>query len=164
MPTWFEQWLPESVRARLLPLLSPGVLIGLGVFSVVTFVASLVGVPFFLSRLPADYFTQRERVELGIPEQSPGALRLFLRVLKNLLGVLLLLLGVLMLVLPGQALLTLLVGAFLVDFPGKRKFERWVIARPWVLSTINRLRKRTGQPPLEPRLSWFPPRVSLPPK
>ncbi|MGC4090923.1 MAG: hypothetical protein QM756_24230 [Polyangiaceae bacterium] len=37
--------LPDALRALLQPLLSPAVLIGLGVFSVVTFVASIIGVP-----------------------------------------------------------------------------------------------------------------------
>ncbi len=165
MPNWLDALLPDAVRGWLLPLLSPGVLLGLGVFSAVTFVASVIGVPFFLSRLPADYFSARERRALGIPEQRPNVLRVALRVLRNLLGLVLVLLGIAMLVLPGQALLTLLIGVLLLDFPGKRKFERSVIARPWVLRTINALRRRTGQPPIEPRLSWLPPsRTSLPPK
>lgn len=147
--------LPDSVRSLLQPLLAPPVLIGLGVFSVVTFVASIVGVPYFLSHLPADYFSRRERIALGLPATG-GGVHILWKVLRNLLGAVLVLLGILMLVLPGQAILTILIGALLMDFPGKRRFERWVIARPSVMRALNRLRRRAGQPPIEPRSSWPP--------
>ena len=35
-----------------------------------------------------------------------------------------------------------------MDFPGKRRLERWLVSRPTVLNTINRLRQRYGKPPL----------------
>lgn len=157
MPAWSERLLPDGLRAWLEPLLSPAVLAGLTAFSILTFVASLVGVPYFLSRLPSDYFSRREREALGIPEGPKPRFRMVLRVLRNLLGLLLVVLGLAMLLLPGQALITILVGAFLLDFPGKRRFERWVIGRPWVLRTLNTMRRRAGQPPIETRTSWFPP-------
>jgi len=148
--------LPDALRGLLHPLLSPPVLIGLGVFSVVTFIASIIGVPYFLSHLPADYFSRRERIALGLPETNNHGVHLVWKVLRNLLGAILVLLGILMLVLPGQAILTILIGALLMDFPGKRRFERWVIARPSVMRALNRLRRRAGQPPIEPRSSWPP--------
>lgn len=157
MSAWIERLLPYGFLEWLMPLLSPGVLAGLTAFSLLTFAASLVGVPFFLSRLPSDYFSRRERAALGIPEGPRPALHIVLRVLRNLLGLLLILLGVAMLVLPGQGLLTLLIGALLVDFPGKRRFERWVIAKPRVIRALNALRRRAGKPPIETRASWFPP-------
>jgi hypothetical protein len=45
-------------------------------------------------------------------------------------------------------LLTLLVGVFLLDFPGKYAFEKWLVGRPGVLRMINWLRRRRGRPPL----------------
>jgi hypothetical protein len=148
--------LPAGLHDWFAPLLSPGVLMGLSIFSVVTFLASLFGVPYFLAHLPADYFSRNEQRALGLDGPRP-VLRIALRVLRNLLGILLILLGVMMLILPGQGLITMLVGAFIVDFPGKRRFERWVVARKSVLLAVNKLRLRAGQPPLEPRQSWFPP-------
>jgi hypothetical protein len=53
-----------------------------------------------------------------------------------------------MLVLPGQGILTMLIGISLVDFPGKRQLERKLIGQPAVLNTINRVREKFGQPPL----------------
>jgi hypothetical protein len=60
-----------------------------------------------------------------------------------LLGIALSLPGV-----PGQGLLTILIGAMLLDFPGKRRCEKWILRRRGVLSTINKLRARRGCPPL----------------
>ena len=53
-----------------------------------------------------------------------------------------------MLVLPGQGLLTLLVGFLLVDAPGKYRLERWLVSRKAVLRPINWLRRRKGRQPL----------------
>ena len=58
--------------------------------------------------------------------------------------------GVLMLVLPGQGVLTILIGLTLLDFPGKRRFVRRLLMRPRVFRVINRLRRRFGRPPLKP--------------
>ena len=52
-----------------------------------------------------------------------------------------------MLVLPGQGILTILAGIMLLDFPGKHRLLRWIVAHPQVLRTLNWLRRR-GHPPL----------------
>jgi hypothetical protein len=67
---------------------------------------------------------------------------------KSLLGYVFIAAGVLMLVLPGQGMLTILVGIILVDFPGKYRLERWIVTRRPVLRFINRLRRRAGRAPL----------------
>ena len=51
-----------------------------------------------------------------------------------------------MLFTPGPGILSLLVGVILCDFPGKRMVERKIIARPRVLSMINRIRARYNRP------------------
>lgn len=137
--------------------MSTHVLIGMAIVSVVLFVASLIGVPYFLCRVPSDYFSRRERAALGLTARRRPAWQLTLRILSNVVGWLLIAVGLAMIVLPGQGLLTIVVGLLLVDFPGKRRFERWIIARPAVLRAINALRHRAGRPPIEPRASWLPP-------
>jgi hypothetical protein len=124
LSSWFEQ---------------PAVMWGVGIFSVLAVVASIVFVPRFLASLPDGYLRDGEPVHHG-----PMALR----VLKNVLGVFLVLLGVLMLVLPGQGLLTLMVGLFLIDFPGKHRVLQRLISRPKVLGVVNKLRQRHGSAPL----------------
>jgi hypothetical protein len=131
--------------------------LALTIFGVVTFVAGIVGVPLFFTRLPADYFSGRERRALGIKSPKRPLIAVLLRVLKNLLGIVLIVCGVAMLVLPGQGVLTILVGVFFVDFPGKRRLERWLLAKGPVVRAINGLRRRAGKPPIEPRASWAPP-------
>jgi hypothetical protein len=67
---------------------------------------------------------------------------------RNVLGCALVAAGIAMLVLPGQGILTILVGVMLLDFLGKPRLQRWLVARRPVLRTINGLRRRAGQAPL----------------
>ena len=117
------------------------------VVAVFTFVGSLVFVPWAIVRLPADYFHYHARHGMLWSTLHP-ALRFALLLGKNLLGVVLVLMGVAMLVLPGQGLLTILIGILLVDFPGKFTFERWLISRKPILHASNWLRKKAHKPPL----------------
>ncbi len=114
--------------------------------SIVGFVGSLIGIPWILVRLPADYFDVR------VPRQWMDGrhpfLRLAGRIVKNLVGVVLLLAGIAMLVLPGQGILTILIGVSLIDFPGKHRLEARLISQPLVLQTINQVRAKFGRPPL----------------
>ena len=56
--------------------------------------------------------------------------------------------GILMLALPGQGLLTIIIGLVLMDFPGKYHAERWVISRHSILLTSNWIRKKADKPAL----------------
>jgi hypothetical protein len=69
---------------------------------------------------------------------------------KNLLGAVLVLLGIVLSLpgVPGQGILTILLGVMLLDFPGKRDLERKIVGRPKVREAIDRLRKRFGKQPL----------------
>ena len=49
---------------------------------------------------------------------------------------------------PGQGLLTMLVGLLLLDIPSKRRLELRIVSRPTVLKTINRVRRRFRRPAL----------------
>ena len=114
-------------------------------FSVAVLVISVVTVPWIVARMPADYFV-RER---GAPWQDAHpVVRAVLQAAKNTLGVLLVLAGVAMLVLPGQGILTMLVGLSLVEFPGKRKIELRILRLPGVRRVVAALRRRAGRPPL----------------
>ncbi len=119
----------------------------LGVATVVMFVVSFLAVPFLLGRIPVDYFTRAEPSPMSWQRHHP-ALRWTLHVLKNLCGVVLLLFGIIMIFTPGQGVLTVLMGVALMDFPGKRRLELWLVRRPRVLTSINWIRQRTRHPPL----------------
>ncbi len=130
----------------LLPQPVLDVLPALILFSLVAFVGSLIAIPVILVKLPANYFDESNRRE-WFANRHP-VLRGTFHVIKNLLGGVFLFAGFVMLFLPGQGILTMLIGVSLVDFPGKRTLERKLIGRPSVLKAINAVREKFGQPPL----------------
>ena len=77
-------------------------------------------------------------------------LRVLARVGANLAGVVLLLLGFVMALpgVPGQGILTMIIGLTLLDFPGKLGLERRLVSRPFILRQLNALRARFKRPPL----------------
>ncbi len=115
---------------------------------VITFTLSLAVVGFLLVRLPATYFLDRHERGLWI-DQHP-VVRWSGIALKNLLGAGLIALGAVLSLpgIPGQGVLTILLGVMLLDFPGKRKLERRLVGMPRVLDRVNRLRARFGKPAL----------------
>jgi hypothetical protein len=123
------------------------VLWGLGLY-LVTFFGSTAVVAWLLIRLPATYFCD------VYPRDTWGDRHPVLRwiglLLKNLVGVLLVVLGGFMSlpVIPGPGILVLVLGVMLLDFPGKRRLEQWLVRRAAVLRAMNRLRQRYGKPPL----------------
>ncbi len=97
--------------------------------------------------LPADHFSRA-------PEPTSWwrrhpVVRIAGLVFKNLLGVLVLPLGIVMSLplVPGPGLILVLVGLSLLDFPGKRKLERRLLARPGVRSFLSDVRQRFGKAP-----------------
>lgn len=120
-------------------------LLWLGIGSVVTFFATLLVIPFVVARIPTDYFVREHKPRRHTPS-SPACL-LWL-VIKNVVGIILLLAGLAMLVLPGQGVLTILLGIMLTNFPGKYELERRLIQQPTVLKALNWLRQRANRPAL----------------
>jgi hypothetical protein len=129
-----QQWIPVDV------------LIGLTVASVIGFVGTLIAIPWILVRLPADYFDTRTPRH-WMKDHHP-VLRLSGLIIKNVVGIVFLLAGFAMLFLPGQGLLTMLIGISLMDFPGKRALEAKMVGQPTLLGVINNMRKKFDKPPL----------------
>jgi hypothetical protein len=125
---------------------STDTLIWLTALSFVFFIGTLIAIPFILVRLPADYFDVR--VPRPWMQDRHPILRVVGHVIKNVAGAVFLFAGFLMLFLPGQGVLTMLIGISMLDFPGKRKIEAKLIGQPTVLSVINSMRKKRGKPPL----------------
>jgi hypothetical protein len=140
MPEWFRRQLPEGWSDR-------DVAVAAILITVSTAVVSLIGVGLAVIRIPETYFVSDHPPPVWA-ERHPF-IRWPLIVLKNLLGVFLVILGVLLSVpgVPGQGFLTILIGAMLIDFPGKRRVEKWLLRRRGVLTGINRIRCRYGRPP-----------------
>lgn len=121
-----------------------GALLGwLFALSLGSLVLTIVLLPVVVVRLPADHFVADRRERLA----RRGVAGWCLRLLKNLLGAVFVLAGVAMLLLPGQGLLTILIGLLLLDFPGKRALELRLLRRPALRGFLDRMRQRRGVPP-----------------
>jgi hypothetical protein len=120
---------------------------GLLIF-VVTFGMSILLVGFVIVKLPANYFSSHYTSDF-LPD-SPWLVRWGAVIGKNLLGVFLVALGIVLSVpgVPGQGLLTILLGLIMLDIPGKRPLEARIIQRPAVLANVNALRAKYGKDPL----------------
>lgn len=123
------------------------VLIGILIF-IGTFLLNLGIVSVILVKLPKDHFKHEK--SKGVTG-SNATVRVLKIIGKNIAGWLLIALGVVLSVpgVPGQGLLTILLGVMLVDFPGKHRLEQKLLSRPGIINTINRLRGRFGKPALE---------------
>ncbi len=120
-----------------------GLLVWLAATAVTLAVAALIVV-----RLPPTYFSEDEahHADRVLPWRSPRALA------QNFFGLVLVVLGLLMSIpgVPGQGLLTVLIGLMLLDFPGRRRLEKALARRPSILAAMNGIRARFGHPPLLP--------------
>ena len=123
-------------------------IVWLGLLSAVIFLCSAAAVPFLAARIPEDYFL-RERSRRSPLRQRWPLLYGALWAGRNILGLVLLIAGIVMLFVPGQGILTVVVGLTLLDFPGKRRIERALIRRKAVSRALNWLRRRRGRPPLQ---------------
>ena len=102
-----------------------------------------------LVRLPKSYFAGDGRISMlpGRPEWQ----RVLARAAKNVAGALLVVLGIVMSIpgVPGQGLLTILIGVVLLDLPGKRALERRILRVRAVRGAVDRLRRRFGREPFD---------------
>lgn len=129
---------------QLLVLLEPyhSVLFWIGVVSAVFFVFSIALLPWIIGKIPVNYFRTHHEIHWHDMLRPRS-------IIRNLIGLPVFIAGILMLVLPGQGLLTMMVGLGIMIYPGKFLAERWVVRRQGVLHALNWLREKRGVPPLE---------------
>lgn len=120
----------------------------IGIGSAVMLVGSILALPWLVGLIPEEYFNHRQE-PVAPPLQGHPLLRFLLHLLRNVVGVILLIAGFLMLFLPGQGLLTLLLGIMLCHFPGKYRLEQWFVRQPGILSGLNWFREKGDHPPLK---------------
>lgn len=120
---------------------------GAGLF-LVSLIISFLAIAVVMINIPADYFSPNYSQKF-LPN-SPWLVRWGAVILKNLVGFFLVLLGILLSLpgVPGQGLLTILLGLIMMDIPGKRPLEARIIQRPTILAAINNLRARFKKTPL----------------
>lgn len=120
----------------------------IGGASLATVVVSALLVPLLIRHMPHDYFLEHSAGSSWMKRQHP-VFRVILLLFKNLLGAVLVMGGLIMFVTPGQGILTLVIGILLLNFPGKRRFEVWLVKRKPVHRAIDWMRRRAGRRPLE---------------
>jgi len=124
------------------------ILVGALIF-LASFFINLGIVSFILVKLPADHFSKKRKTKFWAgPRPAIHAAKV---IGKNIGGVLLVALGIVLSLpgVPGQGLLTVLLGIMLLDFPGRHRLEQKLLSKPSIVNTINRLRERFDKPPLQ---------------
>lgn len=124
------------------------ILLGVGLF-LGSLALSFGALAIVMVKIPANYFSSHYTRDF-MPD-SPFLVRWGAVIAKNLFGVFLILLGIVLSLpgVPGQGILTILLGLIMLDIPGKRPLEARIIKRPAVLSAINKLRAKYDKPPLD---------------
>lgn len=139
MTDWFNGLWASLTRGK--------VLLGVALF-IGSLVISFAAIGIVMVKIPPNYFSSH--YERDFLPDSPWLVRWGAVIAKNIAGVLLILLGILLSLpgIPGQGILTILLGLIMIDIPGKRPLESKIIKRPAVLSVINKLRDKYGKPAL----------------
>lgn len=112
--------------------------------SLLASVAGVAMIPGLVRRLPTGWFA-RPPIGLGARfRAAPGRV-----IAQNTLGFVLIALGVALLFLPGQGLLTILLGVLLTDLPVRRRLLRWLASRPLLAEKLQQMRRDRGLAPFE---------------
>ena len=111
-----------------------------------------IGISYIITHMDKGYFVRNQISDddtLPIPLlTSMGHSGIYLvKIAKIMLGLCLLVCGVVMLVLPGQGLITMLIGLSLIPFPGKHRIELNLLSRNSVRSTLNWIRIKANKEP-----------------
>jgi len=116
-----------------------------GLMSGVIFIVSIMLTPYLLGLIPEDYFVDQNRHKIKI--EHPFHLILF--VIRMIIGLILFIAGLIMLVTPGQGIISILMGLFLMEFPGKQSLELKIINHDPTFRGINWVRSKAGKPSLK---------------
>lgn len=116
-----------------------------GIVSFVVFVASLLLTPILLGKVPQDYFVHTNQQKVEIKHLG----HLIIVISRTIVGFVLLIAGIIMLVTPGQGIISILLGLFLMEFPGKRKLELKLINHEPTFKALNWLRGKANKDPFE---------------
>ncbi len=109
---------------------------------------SFLSIAVVMVKIPENYFSPHY-VQDFMPDK-PWLVRWSVVIIINAFGALLIILGIILSLpgIPGQGILTILLGLIMVDIPGKRPLEAKIIKRPSILSAVNNLRARYKKTPL----------------
>jgi len=123
------------------------ILLGVGLF-LGSLLFSFASIAIVMVKIPENYFSTHYQQDF-LPG-SPWIVRWGAVIAKNIFGFFLVILGIILSLpgVPGQGVLTILLGLIMLDIPGNRPLEARIIKRPTILTAVNDLRARYKKPPL----------------
>ena len=109
-------------------------------------------ISYIITNMDKRYFIRRKNKGKNadvIHKRTSGknSLIFIIEMVKILIGIGLLVCGIIMLVLPGQGLITMLIGLSLIPFPRKNKLEDNLLSRQSVRSSLNWIRAKANKEP-----------------
>ncbi|MGB2741292.1 MAG: hypothetical protein WBC60_12155 [Cognaticolwellia sp.] len=117
----------------------------------------LLVLSYIITQMDTRYFVRKPLIAKNIPVKNVSksqpislvnsSVSLVVHIAKIIIGLSLLLCGILMLVLPGQGLITMLIGLSLLPFPGKDKLENNLLGRKAVRTSLNWIRVKANKEP-----------------
>lgn len=115
-------------------------------------IAYLLVISYFITHMDKEYFVQKKitRDDVNVSphlRSMSSSLTYVVKIAKIIAGVFLLVCGIVMLVLPGQGLITIVIGLSLIPFPGKNKIEQNLLSRKSVRSSLNWIRMKANKEP-----------------
>lgn len=116
--------------------------VGLSMASIAMSIAGVAAVPWLVCRMPPDWFSRPPQPWTDSLRAEPVA-----TVVRNALGLALVLIGIALLFLPGQGLLTIVLGVVLTDLPLRDRGLRWLATRPGLAATMQGWRRKAGVEP-----------------
>ena len=121
------------------------ILIWLTIASLVMFVASIFLIPKFLKNMPIDYFINPKYHQVEVK----GFKQIMIFIIKNIIGLFFIIIGVIMIFTPGQGVISIIIGLFLMQFKGKFYLEKKLIQNNITFNTLNWIRKKINKPNFE---------------
>ncbi len=119
----------------------------LGIISGFTFFLSLLLIPLFINRLDSNFFLHLHKNKKKKNKHEHPLMFMLLRILRYSVGVFLISAGILMLFLPGQGLLTIIIGIALLDFPAKRALTGRILSCQKIQKSLNWIREKGAKSP-----------------
>ena len=118
----------------------------IGALSAIIFLIFLFAIPIFIVKLPADFFIRPSLPTSRLASPKHPLVRLIYLTTKNLLAVMIILAGIAMLFLPGQGVVTIIIGVSLLNIRGKRRLVLSLVCHKFIIQSLNRLRARFNKP------------------
>lgn len=117
-------------------------------FVVISYIITQMDKRYFIrKRMSSKTSSDEYAIDKPYPWLRHSCLSYLFEMAKIIVGAFLLVCGLVMLVLPGQGLITILIGLSLIPFPGKDKLEQNLLARKSVRSSLNWIRIKANKDP-----------------